>query len=522
MNKYNSFLIFLYLISASGNLCLAQKIHDVENVIIVEFESPYEVLTVLVDDEQYDYQVTQATEFQDNKKKKINAELFRKGCEINLSYKIEEKKRVVAKAKLVSEDNAGKENFTGVLELLEDDIAYIDGKKVKLAKDATIECSGKSKCGCKKGMAYIDFTEVRKGDFVTIKGVSDNGLVFANQVTVCKNEYTDTDRKLRTAVENSYNATGTHVVAAPTGIVVPPNSLYQGNIKIGSLEYKLHDDIRIQGYVNMVGNRLLPDYAKDDAWQKKNEIIFRFYVIQNPIPNAFAFPNGMVFIHTGLLQLMENEAQLACVLGHEIAHVTYEHSSSRYQSQGFFESEAIKSTGGKFLGKVIGAAKDATGMDNGGFGEDLLDGVGKGIAQTKPSDVSNLFEKSKETQADRVGLLYAYLAGYDIREAASFWQIMSTKTGDETFQAKMKTDAKGLLNQNVANFENKNFISSLTEDMTSKVVGNYLETVYTSHPLTQKRLKDINQLLLTTYQHEDFSKFTTGIDEYIKFTTSIK
>jgi hypothetical protein len=114
------------------------------------------------------------------------------------------------------------------------------------------------------------------------------------------------------------------------------------------------------------------------------------------------------------------------------------------------------------------------------------------------------------------------LAGYDIREAASFWQIMSTKTGDETFQAKMKTDAKGLLNQNVANFENKNFISSLTEDMTSKVVGNYLETVYTSHPLTQKRLKDINQLLLTTYQHEDFSKFTTGIDEYIKFTTSIK
>lgn len=520
MKKSPSLVIFIYLVLTSGSLCFAQK--TIENVIIVEFETPYDVITILVDEEQYDYQINLETVFQDSKKKKINAELFRKGCEIHLSYEIKDKKRVATKVKLVSEDNAGKDNFTGVFELLEEDLAYIDGKKVKLARDATIECSGKSKCGCKKGMTYLDFTEVRKGDFVTIKGVSDNGFVFANQVTVCKNEYTDTDRKLRTSVENSYNATGTHVVAAPTGIIVPPNSLYQGNIKIGTLEYKLLDNIRIQGYVNMVGNRLLPDYAKEDAWQKKNEIFFRFYVIQNPIPNAFAFPNGMVFIHTGLIQLMENEAQLACVLGHEIAHVTYEHSSSRYQSQGFFESEAAKSTANKILGGAINELKERTGMDNGGLGDDLLDGVGKGIASTKPSDVSNLFEKSKETQADRVGLLYAYLAGYDIREAAKFWQIMSTKTGDETFQAKMKTDAKGLLNQNAANFENKNFVSSLTEDMTSKVIGNYLETIYTSHPLTQKRLKDINQLLLTTYQGEDFSKFSAGKEEYEKFIHSIK
>ena len=50
-----------------------------------------------------------------------------------------------------------------------------------------------------------------------------------------------------------------------------------------------------------------------------------------------------------------------------------------------------------------------------------MDGVGKGITQTKPSDISNLFEKSKETQADRVGLIYMYLAGYDVRESAKFW-----------------------------------------------------------------------------------------------------
>jgi len=520
MKKNPSILISICLLFAASNSGFSQK--TIENVVIVAFESPYEVLTVLVDEEQYDYQVTQETAFQDNTKKKINAELFRKGCEINLSFKIENKKRVATKVKIISDANSGKEYFKGVFELLEDDLAYIDGRKVKLAKGAALECSGKNTCGCKRGMVYLDFTEVKKGDFVTIQGVSNKGLVFANQVTVCKNEHTETDRKLRTSVENSYNSDGTHSVSAPPGIVVPPNSLYQGNIKIGSLEYKLLDNIRIQGYVNMVGNRLLPDYAKDDAWQKKNEIFFRFYVIQNPIPNAFAFPNGMVFVHTGLLQLMENEAQLAAVLGHEIAHVTYEHSNSRYQSQGLFESEALKSTGGKILGKALVIAKDATGMNNGGLGEDLLDGVGIGISQTKPSDISNLFEKSKETQADRVGLMYAYLAGYDIREAAKFWQIMSTKTRDETFQAKMKTDVKGLLSQNAANFENKNFVSSLTEDMTSKVVGNYLETIYTSHPLTQKRLKDINQLLLTTYEGEDFSKFSAGKTDFDKFISPIK
>ena len=161
-------------------------------------------------------------------------------------------------------------------------------------------------------MSYLDFSEIKEGDFVTVKGVGGaKGVIYANQVIVCKNEFTDTDRKLRDAVENSYNASGTSIVAPPTGIVVPPNSLHQGNIKIGNLEYKLLDDIRIQGYVNMVGNRILPDYAKDENFQKKHSIFFRFYVIDNPIPNAFAFPNGMVFIHTGLLRLMENEAQFS-------------------------------------------------------------------------------------------------------------------------------------------------------------------------------------------------------------------
>lgn len=520
MNKFPLLLILFGFFIFSENATFAQK--AIEDVIVAEFESPYDVITVLIDEEQFDYQVTPETEFIDKKKKKINAELFSKGCAIDLTYAIENRKRVAKTVKLISNKNAGTDNFTGVYELLEEDLAYIDGRKVKLSRDAVLDCSGKKKCGCSKGMAYLDFSEISEGDFLTVKGVAgDEGVIYANQVVVCKNKYTETDRKLRTAVESSYNADGTHVVAPPTGIVVPPNSLSQGNIKIGNLEYQLLDDIRIQGYVNMVGNRILPEYAKEDDFQKEHNIFFRFYVINNPIPNAFAFPNGMVFIHTGLLQLMENEAQLASVLGHEIAHVTYEHSSSRYQSQGLFENSTVKRTVGKVLGKVFDKVKDVTGMNEGGMGDKMLGGVGMGIAQTKPSDISNLFEKSKETQADRVGLLYMYLAGYDVREAANFWQIMSTQAGDETFQAKLATDAKGLLNSNAINFE-QDFLSSLTEEATGMVIGNYLETIYTSHPLTKTRLKDINQLLLTTYEGEDFSNYMIGLEEYEKFLSPIK
>ena len=520
MQKFPLLLFVIGMIIFSENTLNAQN--TIEAVIVAEFEAPYDVITVLIDEEQFDYKVTEETEFIDKKKKKINAELFAKGCEIDLTHAIENRKRIAKKVKLVSDENAGTDNFTGVYELLEEGLAYIDGRKVQLSRDAVIDCSGKNKCGCSKGMAYLDFSEINEGDFITVKGVAgDEGIIYANKVVVCKNKYTDTDRKLRTAVENSYDANGTHVVAPPTGIVVPPNSLYQGNIKIGNLEYQLLDDIRIQGYVNMVGNRILPDYAKDDAFQKEHNLFFRFYVINNPIPNAFAFPNGMVFIHTGLLQLMENEAQLAAVLGHEIAHVTYEHSSSRFQSQGLFDNSTAKRQGGKLLRGTMKTVKELTKMKTGGFGDKMLDGVGMGVAQTKPSDISNLFEKSKETQADRVGLMYMYLAGYDVREATSFWQIMSNQTSDETFQDKLATDAKGLLNSNSVNFD-QHFLSSLTEEATGKVIGNFLETIYTSHPLTKKRLKDINQLLLTTYEGEDFSNYMIGVEEYEKFLSPIK
>ncbi|MCB2092737.1 MAG: hypothetical protein KDF58_14920, partial [Alphaproteobacteria bacterium] len=70
--------------------------------------------------------------------------------------------------------------------------------------------------------------------------------------------------------------------------------------------------------------------------------------------------------------------------------------------------------------------------------------------------------------------------------------------------------------------QNQFSFSSLAEDAAGMVVGNYLETIYTSHPLTQKRLEDINRLLLTTYKGEDFNSALVGGEEYEGFVASIK
>jgi Zn-dependent protease with chaperone function len=510
--KMHSFLVCLFLCGLLPFIAQAQK--TIEEVVIVAFEPPYDVITLLVDEKQYDYQVNETTSFVNIKNKQQEVNDFIKGCAVNLTYDIENRKRVAQQVQMVSADGAGTENFRGVFELLEDDIAYIDGKKVILCDETSIDCSGYSDCGCSRGMSYLDFAELNIGDFLTVKGkMNAEGVVVADQISVCQNEYTSTDRELRTAVENSYDASGSSSVTAPTGISVPANSLYRGNIRVGSLNYKLLDDIRVQGYVNMVGNRILPDYAKDPEFQEKHEIFFRFYAIDSPIPNAFAFPNGMVFINTGLMKIIENEAQLAAVLGHEIAHVTYEHASSRYATQSLITDllgDDAKEGLGSLLSSTLGIEAEAGSM---------VDGMAQGLNEVNPSSLSNLFSKSNETQSDRVGLLYMYLAGYDVREAGNFWKNMTIITGDETFKSKMKEDARKLVSQSIANKE-QGLFAGLAGKASKMVLGNLLNTIYTSHPLTEKRLSDINSLLLTVYGDEDFSQYIVAQEDYDKYLSS--
>lgn len=98
---------------------------------------------------------------------------------------------------------------------------------------------------------------------------------------------------------------------------------------------------------------------------------------------------------------------------------------------------------------------------------------------------------------------------------------MSERTSDPSFQTKMREDTKYILSNNVIDLD-QNFFATLTENITSQIVDNFLETIYMSHPLTETRLKDINQLILTNYESEDFTKFTSGQEEYNSFVSDLK
>lgn len=492
--------LFLFLTT----ITLGQTLKDVE---IESFNEPYQTIVLNIDNRPVEYEITEKTKYKSKKSNDVPTRYFKSGSYVDIDYKIEGRSRVANSIKLLSDYTPGKEKVKGILESFEKNIAYIDGRKVILDGSTKIECEGSEKCGCTKGMIYLGYDELRLGDFLEVKGeVDQKGGIIANEIEVCQNNKSETDEKLRSIVEASFNDTEAKGVVAPSSIMVPPNSLHQGKIVVGAVEYTLAEDIRLQGYVNMIGNKVLPAYAKSPEYKERHDIFYRFYVLNNPIPNAFAFPNGMVFITTGLLKIIENEAQLAIVLGHELAHITYKHGAERMEKNEYFDNNIVKSST-RVLVKELFDKDKSTGIKGG-----ILDGLEGAILATKPSDISNLFNQDFETQADRVGLFYAFDAGYDIRQSLDFWRTMAEQTKNEDYIGKLKDDFKDIFfSINVDT--NQNLSESISEDITQKAAENYLDTVYTSHPNCKKRVRDINDLLNTVYAGE-YLDLTIGDEKY--------
>jgi predicted Zn-dependent protease len=136
---------------------------------------------------------------------------------------------------------------------------------------------------------------------------------------------------------------------------------------------------------------------------------WEFVVFDSPQANAFALPGGKVGVYTGLLRLAENDSELAIVMGHEIGHVIARHGAERM-------SEAMLISG---IGAVSAAAienkTDAKTKDL----FLLAYGGATTVARVLPHSRGN------ETEADKMGAIYAARAGYDPRAALTFWQKMA-------------------------------------------------------------------------------------------------
>ena len=151
-------------------------------------------------------------------------------------------------------------------------------------------------------------------------------------------------------------------------------------------EYKLLNDPELTAYVDNVGQGLVGVCGRRD-------VEYEFKILDDDKVNAFACPGGFVYVTTGILKIMDNEAELAGILGHEIGHIAERHGVKRLQSQ----------LGYGLLIRLL--FKD--------------EGVRK-IANIAANLVFLGYGRENEFEADYLGTEYAYMAGYDPRAMREF------------------------------------------------------------------------------------------------------
>ena len=140
---------------------------------------------------------------------------------------------------------------------------------------------------------------------------------------------------------------------------------------------------------------------------------WEFNLVQDNQVNAFCMPGGKIVVYEGLLPVTQDEASLAIVLGHEIAHAVAKHSAERL-------SNAYKQEYGM---QVIGAVAQGMGVSYGTIQ------LGQIVASAGGQFFTAGFSRKQESEADHMGLIFAAMAGYDPQVAITFWQRMSQATG---------------------------------------------------------------------------------------------
>jgi predicted Zn-dependent protease len=133
-------------------------------------------------------------------------------------------------------------------------------------------------------------------------------------------------------------------------------------------------------------------------------------VFEDNSPNAFALPGNKIGVHTGMLTLVQNQEQLAAVIGHEIGHVMAKHSNER-------ASQELAVKGGMNILGALAAPTSALGQL--GFG---LLGVGAEYGVLKP------YGRTQESEADIIGVDLMAKAGFDPRHSVGLWQRMAQAT----------------------------------------------------------------------------------------------
>ncbi len=195
------------------------------------------------------------------------------------------------------------------------------------------------------------------------------------------------------------------------------------------IEYGFYEDPQLTAYVRKVAERLLPAVHRP-------QLKYHFHILDTPVQNAFAAPGGYIYITRGLLAMMNSEAELAVVLGHELGHVNARHSASKLSRNLLFGiGLALAGELNEDIKKAMPAVQIATAL------------------------VSLQYSRDDEYQADGLGVAYARSAHYNPTAMIDFFSSLE--------QLKAMSGGGGM----------PNFLST--------------------HPLTPKRIEAVKQLLQT-------------------------
>jgi len=196
--------------------------------------------------------------------------------------------------------------------------------------------------------------------------------------------------------------------------------------RINSQAAKAYEQFRLKTKLITKGNKLkeireigkkieiaVSTFFKNEGKKDPTKNFSWDYVLvdNDKVVNAWCMPGGKIAVYTGLLKVTKNKHALSIVMGHEIAHAVARHSVERM-------SHAMTINLGTtvadiFLGGAINRTRNTVGQNTG------MDIFQLGIM--------NPFGRKQETEADYLGLIFASLSGYDIRESVKLWQRMAEK-----------------------------------------------------------------------------------------------
>jgi predicted Zn-dependent protease len=189
---------------------------------------------------------------------------------------------------------------------------------------------------------------------------------------------------------------------------------------------RLYEDVLLEEYINEIARRMTPPELEEQG------VPIRVKILRDPSLNAFAYPNGALYLHTGLLARVENEAQLASVLGHEMTHVINRDAVRQYRSTRTKVIAANVAAVAASIG-ISAVAGDQWRRGNAvtaavvGQTADVMLGLGLQLGLLA---AVNGYGRSMEDQADAGAMRLMAQAGYDISEAPKVHQMLLQRYGD--------------------------------------------------------------------------------------------